>query len=81
MKTWGEMAFGQETHLNQLWRIAMDYLEHQINFHKTDPYGDPHYNFQNLEDIKMLLEDLNTALLECQKSAGKKEVAESVEGE
>ena len=71
MTTWGELAFGQETHLNQLWRIVMDYLDDQINFHRNDPYGDPHHSLQNLEDIKMLLEDLNTALLGCQKSRGK----------
>lgn len=61
--TFGELALGMDTHLNQLWRIAMDYLEHQIDFHKKDPYGDPHYHLQNLEDIKMLLEELNSELL------------------
>ena len=61
---WGELVFGRNTHLDQLWRVAVDYLDGQIEFHKNDPYGDPDYQLRSLEDIKMLLNTLNAVLLE-----------------
>jgi hypothetical protein len=65
--SFGELFLGRKKHLNQLWRIAIPFLEQQIDFYKNDPYGSPNSSLECLETVRDLLELLNKDNLEMEK--------------